>query len=262
MGRSVYSYDAEDLKAHKWFRGIPWDRLHLITPPFVPQISSVEDTHYFEEEEPISDWSESIPDTDLEEDSPPPDPMAAFDPNPLTMTAVGAMPVPPSLLPSSTYPKHRSRNMAEANAVLATYSKPLREMLVQFVATPYDSTRLKRIHREIEHMVPDADEAARLKNFVQVYGIRERKRPRDRLLRDRRTRGVALEVRKQSAFLGYTWRRMKRSEPGVAGRGILGAGAFGTTGLGIGAASMGTLGIAAAQFGIGLEDETYTPSGR
>lgn len=256
MGRSVYPHDAEDLKAHRWFRDIPWDRLHLIPPPFVPQISSIEDTHYFDEEESISDWSDSIPDTDSEAEISRPDPMAGLDPNPLSMTAAGAIPAPPGALSSgSTYPARRACNMAEVNAVLATYPKPLRAMLAQSVATPYDSARLKRIHREIEHMALGPEQAARLKDFVQVYGLKERKRPRDRLLRDRRTRAVSLEIRKRSAFLGYAWRRMDRPElPGAAGQGLMGVGPVGTTGLGMGTATgmgVGALGITAMQLGIG-----------
>ena len=55
----MFPYDAEDIKAHKWFKGIPWEHLHELQPPFVPQIRSIDDTQYFEEEEPISDWSDS-----------------------------------------------------------------------------------------------------------------------------------------------------------------------------------------------------------
>lgn len=36
--------------------------MHLQTPPFVPEIKSMDDTHYFDEEEPISDFSESVAD--------------------------------------------------------------------------------------------------------------------------------------------------------------------------------------------------------
>ena len=59
-GRHVFPNDAEEIKAHKWFRDIQWDRLHMMVPPFVPNIKSVDDTHYFDEEDPISDFSESI----------------------------------------------------------------------------------------------------------------------------------------------------------------------------------------------------------
>ncbi|KAK4251231.1 hypothetical protein C7999DRAFT_11015 [Corynascus novoguineensis] len=63
-GRYVFPYDAEDIKAHKWFRNIPWDRLHELEPPLVPQLRSVDDTHYFEDGGSVSDGSESESDAD------------------------------------------------------------------------------------------------------------------------------------------------------------------------------------------------------
>ncbi|KAL1841597.1 hypothetical protein VTJ49DRAFT_6907 [Mycothermus thermophilus] len=48
-GRYVFSYDAEDIKAHKWFRSIPWDRLHQLESPLVPKLRSVDDTQYFDD---------------------------------------------------------------------------------------------------------------------------------------------------------------------------------------------------------------------
>ncbi|CCJ30283.1 unnamed protein product [Pneumocystis jirovecii] len=44
-----YSSDAEEIKAHPWFRNIDWDSLHKQTPPFVPKIKDLTDTKYFEE---------------------------------------------------------------------------------------------------------------------------------------------------------------------------------------------------------------------
>ncbi|KAI0486053.1 kinase-like protein [Xylaria cf. heliscus] len=172
-GRSVYPHDAEDIKAHKWFRDIPWDQLHLITPPFVPQIAGVEDTHYFDEEEPISDWSDSCSDDDEDTD------------------------------PQKT---------AAMQAQLASFPRHTRGMLAQFVASPYDSTRLKRMDREINALMAASFTQAALladqmKAFVRAFGRRERKRPRDRLLRDRKTKATVLRIRKQTAFLGYTFRR-------------------------------------------------------
>ncbi|KAI0863082.1 kinase-like domain-containing protein [Xylaria cubensis] len=165
-GRSVYPHDAEDIKSHKWFRDIPWDQLHLITPPFVPQIASIEDTHYFDEEEPISDWSDSCSDDDDDTDP---------------------------------------QKMAAMQAQLSTFPWHARSMLAQFVASPYDSTGLKRIDREINALAALLTD--QMKAFVRAFGRRERKRPRDRLLRDRKTKAIVLKIRKQTAFLGYTFRR-------------------------------------------------------
>ncbi|KAH6660044.1 kinase-like domain-containing protein [Truncatella angustata] len=229
MGRFVYPHDGEDIKTHKWLREIPWNRLHLVPPPFEPQISSLEDAHYFEEEEPISDWSESQPGTETEIENESSTALPSYtsqvdgmvvDPNPLAMIAPGvpAMSVVPPVRPSLAA-RMSPQKMADMHAILATYPKPVRKVMSQYVNVPYDSMRLKRIHREIEHMSPDGKGVEALKEFVRNYGRKEKKRPRDRLLRDRQTKGTVLEIRKQSAFLGYTWTRMKGRE---LSRGMLG----------------------------------------
>lgn len=219
-GRAVYPHDAEEIKAHKWFRGIPWDKLHTIQPPFVPEISSLEDTHYFDEEEPISDWSESQPDTDSY--SFPSDGglgmgdgtalSAVHDPARLLHGLTANMPIlsPPvnTNAPSlAAVANRRPRRLEAVQRHLAAYPKVVRNMVMHFVETPYDSTRLKRIDREIETLTANPKEVEQLKRVVRTYGRKEKKRPRDRLLRDRHTKSLVLEVRKQSAFLGYTWKR-------------------------------------------------------
>lgn len=55
----VYANDASDIKAHPFFHDVPWSRLHIMKPPFVPKIRSLEDTRYFDEEEPVSDMEEA-----------------------------------------------------------------------------------------------------------------------------------------------------------------------------------------------------------
>lgn len=250
--RSVYPHDAEDIKAHKWFRDIPWDQLHLITPPFVPRIASVDDTHYFDEEEPISDWSDSGSDDEDDDDAdmgsgdpsaPVPAP-AAFEANPLTVHSPAApgetvtqanhfTPPAPAGITHNPHPsaaiQRSPQKTAAMDAQLAVFPRHARSMLAQFVAAPYDSTRLKRMDREIDAFTtshastsnscapppPPAvaqfqgvQLADQMKAFVRAFGRRERKRPRDRLLRDRRTKATVLRVRKQTAFLGYTFRRV------------------------------------------------------
>lgn len=43
----VYPDDATDIKAHPFFRGIPWNELHLIQPPTFPRVRGWDDTRYF-----------------------------------------------------------------------------------------------------------------------------------------------------------------------------------------------------------------------
>jgi len=53
-GMYVYGDDADDLKQHAFFDKVDWKNLHLIRPPFVPNITSSEDTKYFDEADVIS----------------------------------------------------------------------------------------------------------------------------------------------------------------------------------------------------------------
>ena len=65
-GYFVYPDDAEDIKAHPFFRGVRWNRLHELTPPFVPRVRGLEDTKYFDEDEEISDVGDSESESETE----------------------------------------------------------------------------------------------------------------------------------------------------------------------------------------------------
>lgn len=171
-GRYVYPDDAEDIKAHRWFKDILWDRLHLMTPPFVPAIKSLDDTHYFDEEEPISDFSTSVDDD-------------------------GGL-TPPT--------------EEDLNDALRCFNREIQILARGYVGSAYDSTKLRRIEREIDGFTLGEEQKEYLRGFVRAYGKKEKKRPRDRLLRDQEYRAGVLECRKRAAFLGYSWRRMRREE--------------------------------------------------
>ena len=53
--RFVYPDDASDIKRHRFFDRIAWDRHHLTRPPFVPDVDRSDDTKYFDGEDSISD---------------------------------------------------------------------------------------------------------------------------------------------------------------------------------------------------------------
>jgi hypothetical protein len=67
-----------------------------------------------------------------------------------------------------------------------------------------------QIHPLPDQPIPDVD-AITLANVDSQKAAaakkKERKRPRDKILRDRRAGKTALEIRKRSVFLGYTYRR-------------------------------------------------------
>ena len=185
-GRYVFPYDAEDIKAHKWFRGVPWERLHEIKPPFVPHLCSIDDTHYFDEDEDVSDWSDSDTQSDMG--------LQQKDDVGYIMEDL----LEPVLTKSD-----------EACFFLRGLRKSARRWAMEAVATPYDTARLRHLDAHINGMLGlTSSERALLHQFLRAFGHRERKRPRDRLLRDRTTRAVVMEQRKKSAFLGYTWRRI------------------------------------------------------
>lgn len=136
-----------------------------MVPPFVPNIKSMDDTHYFDEEDPISDFSESI-----------------------------------------SIPVATAEEIADA---LKPFNRELQAQANSFIERPHDSARLRKIEREIESFRICEEQKDYLKAFVKHYGRKERKRPRDKLLRDRDTAPKVLELRKKGAFLGYTYRRFR-----------------------------------------------------
>lgn len=167
LGRFVFADDAEDIKAHRWFKNFPWDRIRNISPPFVPHIRSMEDTHYFDESEPLDDVTDS---------------------------SISRAEVRPD----------------EVRAILGDFGPSVQNFALDLISVPYDSARLRSADHRIDSSVKlTPNERKVLKHFVRMYGRKERKRPRDILLRDDETKDVVMETRKKTAFVGYTWRRMR-----------------------------------------------------
>lgn len=152
-GNFVYTDDASDIKAHPFFNRIAWDRLHLTRPPFVPDISSRDDTKYFDEEEPISDVDDA------------------------------------STQPDSESETSDKRVACEQETASITRTHP--------------STMGRTSKCDI-----DADgDATVLPGKGHNPNNKAKKRPRDRVLRDKELKNIALNIRKKGAFLGYTYRR-------------------------------------------------------
>ncbi|KAG6177965.1 hypothetical protein E4U27_004052 [Claviceps purpurea] len=165
----VFPDDAEDIKAHRWFKDFPWDRIHVISPPFIPNITSLDDTHYFDESDPFSDAMVSSDDSEAADLKP-----------------------------------------EDIRWVLRECRPVVQNLAIELLATPYDSARLRSADQRIDRTFDiTPGERKTLKAFVRMYKKKERKRPRDILLRDSRTKAVAMGVRKRTAFTGYTWRRMR-----------------------------------------------------
>jgi len=67
----------------------------------------------------------------------------------------------------------------------------------------------RKVEKEIDNFILCEEQKDYLKAFVKHYGRKEKKRPRDKLLRDREVAPKVLELRKKGAFLGYTYRRFR-----------------------------------------------------
>ena len=139
-----------------------------MSPPFVPNIRTTEDAHYFDEEDPISDFSKSVSG-------------------------------PPATL-------------GEIADALKPFHPRIQVLAANFIDKPHDSLKLRKFEKEIECLNIGEEQKAYLKGFGRLYGPKERKRPRDKLLRDRNTAPKVLELRKQGAFLGYTYRRIREKK--------------------------------------------------
>lgn len=150
----------------------------MMPPPFVPNIRSKEDTHYFDEEDPISDVSDSDSNVEL--------------------------------------------TIGEISDALKPFNRKIQELAADFIDKPHDSVKLRKFDKEVDILEICDEQKTYLKGFGRHYGMKERKRPRDKLLRDRETAPKVLELRKQGAFLGYTYRRIRVNRGSMNMAGIAG----------------------------------------
>jgi hypothetical protein len=140
----VYSDDARDIKAHRFFRQIPWGEMLRHRPPYIPEVRNWEDINYSDGDN--LDFIDVVPPHEkhqLIEDASMPEP----EPAPLTQNLDGG-----NLNPEKV----------------------------------------------------DADQ-----HTVRKRKNKERKRARDKILRDAVVGPTALDLRTKAAFVGYTWRRPK-----------------------------------------------------
>lgn len=147
-GMFVYSDDAEDIKAHPFFHGIPWENMQDFQPPFTPRVQSWEDTKYFDDEGPISDIDSATSEDDSQ----------------ALKFGSGA------LNPGS--------HQQEPQAIVP--------------GTP---------EVELDGAVP--------LTYTKSRRPKDQKRPRDKILRDPTCGKTALQMRKNSAFIGYSYRKPK-----------------------------------------------------
>lgn len=115
---------------------------------------------------------------------------------------------------AATTVTNASRKRAEREALLAKTLQPfncgIQAAVRSWLNFPYDSLRLRNFEIQVD-AEPGlrATERDTLKALVRIYGKKEKKRPRDRLLRDPATKRLAMELRKKTAFMGYDWKRIQ-----------------------------------------------------
>jgi hypothetical protein len=137
-----------------------------MTPGFTPYLRDAGDTRYFEEDEPISDWSDS------EESE--------------------------KVVPSHDEIRRLLRSEGFSSETTSTF--------IGMIARPYDTMKLRQIDIKIDSNGCLSDGGKeKLKQYAREFGCKERKRPRDIFLRDKATQGGVMNIRKQTGFLGYTW---------------------------------------------------------
>jgi len=149
-GYFVYPEDAEDIRNHPFFYGIPWANMQDYNPPFTPRVKSWEDTKYFDDEGPISDIESGTSEDDSQ---------------------------PLKLDVATLDPSHHQQEAQAINP--ETPGVELEQKL-----TPPLS-------------------------YMQAKKPKEKKRPRDKILRDPNVGKMALQMRKDSAFIGYGYRKAK-----------------------------------------------------
>lgn len=160
-GHIVYPNDAEDIKAHPFFRHTQWSTLHLVRPPFVPRVHGSQPiTKYFDDEAEIMSASDHL-------DS------SSYEVAQMMDGATAAESVEPPGEESTPKPGPTSQQKDRS---------PTYEQICQSVQ------KLRRRKKE-------------------------KKRPRDKLLRDPEVGRIVLEIRKKGAFIGYTYRRPRFSLP-------------------------------------------------
>ena len=200
QGFFVYPGDAEDIKRHAFFREIDWDTMHLRRPPYLPRVKDWEDTKYFQEEEPISDIDSA---TTIDESNAAAEPENGLQPSKSKATHVSqhqqeGQHIVPSV--SMKFPQ-QDCPMPDVNLPEASLKTPLVEPRVNGCPTTGATLVETGVHvEETPEHLPAEDVKPKAKK-------RDKKRPRDIILRDPVAGPPALETRKSGAFLGYEYRQ-------------------------------------------------------
>ncbi|KAH0372566.1 kinase-like protein, partial [Aureobasidium melanogenum] len=193
----VAAGDAEDIKAHPFFRNIRWDILHRSKPPFVPE--AVEDiAMYFEHEDTfVNDVGTSY--MSLREKVRP-----------------HAEPGVHERLLGPYFERWQAeqREIEKVQMGIETWTDANLEACKREKGERWEAFKQTRIRRTRERKIREGrDPDLEIK---QILGPRPRRcRPKDIMVRDLRYGERVLERRKAGAFLGYTYRSPRYVFPEV-----------------------------------------------
>ncbi|KAG9734492.1 kinase-like protein, partial [Aureobasidium melanogenum] len=193
----VATGDAEEIKAHPFFKNIRWDMLHRSKPPFVPE--AVEDiAMYFEHEDTfVNDVGTSY--MSLREKV-----------RPHAEPGVNER----LLGPYFERWQAEQREIEKVQMGIETWTDANLEACKREKGERWEAFKQIRIRRTRERKIQEGrDPDLEIK---QILGPRPRRcRPKDIMVRDLRYGERVLERRKRGAFLGYTYRSPRYVFPEV-----------------------------------------------
>lgn len=204
QGRHVYSDDADEIKAHRWFKNMDWATIHRRKPPFVPKVRGWEDTKYFDDDEPVSDLASSSDD----EPSPP---KAAEKENVATNDFAQDSPLFGASIINTPKKNSASTHQHEDQHIIPSNTTQLPSLSTLAGANAQSTAQVQLDGgnglSDLQMPIPD------LPPKKSKKPAKEKKRPRDKILRDSAMAKVALDIRRRGAFLGYSYRRPKPVGP-------------------------------------------------
>ena len=171
QGHFVYADDADDLKRHSFFRQIQWDQLLCQKPPFQPKVKNWEDTKYFDDDQSISDIDESS-----SEDG---DELVA----------------------------EKRRTVAAPGSKASQHYQEDQHIVPSMAIMPDGICENPLMPVPANHAGEKVQDTLATKSKSKK--TKEPKRPRDKILRDPKVGKVALQARKDGAFMGYAYRKAK-----------------------------------------------------
>ncbi|KAK4574228.1 hypothetical protein LTR86_001989 [Recurvomyces mirabilis] len=195
IARHVYANGAEEIKAHRFFQNIPWSQMHLMQPPFVPRVKENQSiTKYFEDEKDIvtddcSSYMSIKEGLELEGEVN----------DDLALTALG---------PHFDRWKIECLEREKRDLGIEQCSDGELQRIKEHFGADYPKWKADRVMQVCEEQMMNGVDPSKMQN----RGRKERKRPRDKLLRDPVVGRKVMEIRKKGAFFGYTYRRPRTLE--------------------------------------------------